>query len=62
MGIVFQNYALYLHMIVVQNIGFLLCVCGETTVMIDRKVCASVGLVKIGELLDWRFVQLLGGQ
>lgn len=61
-GIVFQNYALYPHMTVAQNIGFPLRVRGETTATIDRKVRASAGLVKIGELLDRRPAQLSGGQ
>lgn len=61
-GIVFQNYALYPHMTVAQNIGFPLRVRRESTKEIDRKVRAMAALVRIDELLDRRPVQLSGGQ
>jgi len=61
-GIVFQNYALYPHMSVAQNIGFPLRVRGESTTQIDRKVRSIAGLVRIDELLDRRPAQLSGGQ
>lgn len=61
-GIVFQNYALYPHMTVAQNIGFPLRVRGERVAEIDRKVRDIAGLVQIGELLERRPAQLSGGQ
>lgn len=61
-GIVFQNYALYPHMTVAQNIGFPLRVRGEGTARMDAKVRAMADLVRIGELLDRRPAQLSGGQ
>lgn len=61
-GIVFQNYALYPHMTVAQNIAFPLRVRGERTDQMDRKVREIAGLVRIGELLERRPAQLSGGQ
>ena len=61
-GIVFQNYALYPHMTVAQNIAFPLRVRGETVAEMDRKVREIAGLVQIGELLERRPAQLSGGQ
>ncbi|MEO1238389.1 MAG: ABC transporter ATP-binding protein [Pseudomonadota bacterium] len=61
-GIVFQNYALYPHMSVAQNIAFPLRVRGETTAQMDGKVRAIADLVRIGELLERKPAQLSGGQ
>ncbi len=61
-GIVFQNYALYPHMTVAQNIAFPLRVRGESTAQMDGKVRAIADLVQIGELLERRPAQLSGGQ
>lgn len=61
-GIVFQNYALYPHMTVAQNIGFPLRVRGESTAQMDGKVRAIANLVRIGELLERKPAQLSGGQ
>jgi inositol-phosphate transport system ATP-binding protein len=61
-GIVFQNYALYPHMSVAQNIAFPLRVRGESTAEMDRKVRAIADLVRIGELLERKPAQLSGGQ
>ncbi len=61
-GIVFQNYALYPHMTVAQNIAFPLRVRGERVVEMDRKVREIAGLVQIGELLERKPAQLSGGQ
>lgn len=61
-GIVFQNYALYPHMTVAQNIAFPLRVRGEITAQMDGKVRAIADLVRIGELLERRPAQLSGGQ
>ena len=61
-GIVFQNYALYPHMTVAQNIAFPLRVRGESTAQMDGKVRAIAALVRIDELLDRKPAQLSGGQ
>ncbi|AMN55145.1 ABC transporter [Labrenzia sp. CP4] len=61
-GVVFQNYALYPHMTVHENIAFPLKVRRETKVDIDRKVREIASLVQIGELMARRPVQLSGGQ
>jgi inositol-phosphate transport system ATP-binding protein len=61
-GIVFQNYALYPHMSVAQNIAFPLRVRGESTAQMDGKVRAIADLVRIGELLERKPAQLSGGQ
>jgi inositol-phosphate transport system ATP-binding protein len=61
-GIVFQNYALYPHMTVAQNIAFPLRVRGESTAQMDGKVRAIADLVRIGELLERKPAQLSGGQ
>ncbi|ERP97135.1 ABC transporter [Labrenzia sp. C1B10] len=61
-GVVFQNYALYPHMTVHENIAFPLKVRRETKADIDRKVREIASLVQIGELMARRPVQLSGGQ
>jgi len=61
-GIVFQNYALYPHMTVAQNIAFPLRVRGASVADMDRKVREIAGLVQIGELLERKPAQLSGGQ
>ncbi len=49
-GVVFQNYALYPHMTVHENIAFPLKVRRENKADIDRKVQEIASLVQIGEL------------
>ncbi|QFT65745.1 sn-glycerol-3-phosphate import ATP-binding protein UgpC [Labrenzia sp. THAF35] len=61
-GVVFQNYALYPHMTVHENIAFPLKVRRENKADIDRKVQEIASLVQIGELMARRPVQLSGGQ
>jgi len=61
-GVVFQNYALYPHMNVFDNIAFPLKVRKETRSEIDRKVQEIANLVHIGELLHRKPAQLSGGQ
>ena len=61
-GVVFQNYALYPHMTVYENIAFPLKVRRENKADIDRKVEEIARLVQIGELMARRPVQLSGGQ
>ncbi len=61
-GVVFQNYALYPHMNIFENIAFPLTVRKESKATIDRKVQDIADLVHIGELLKRRPAQLSGGQ
>jgi len=61
-GVVFQNYALYPHMTVEQNIGFPLKVQRMSKSSIRAEVERLADLVQIGELLERRPAQLSGGQ
>ncbi|SCM71310.1 Trehalose/maltose import ATP-binding protein MalK [uncultured Pleomorphomonas sp.] len=61
-GVVFQNYALYPHMTVFDNIAFPLTIRREGKADIDRKVRAIAELAHIGDLLARRPSQLSGGQ
>ena len=61
-GVVFQNYALYPHMTVEQNIGFPLKVQRVSKSEIRTEVARLSDLVQIGNLLDRRPAQLSGGQ
>ncbi len=61
-GVVFQNYALYPHMDIFDNIAFPLTVRKESKAEIRKKVQEIADLVHIGELLKRRPAQLSGGQ
>nr|WP_314258019.1 ABC transporter ATP-binding protein [uncultured Devosia sp.] len=61
-GVVFQNYALYPHLTVFENIAFPLSVRGDSKAGIDREVRAIAALTHIEELLKRRPSQLSGGQ
>ncbi|MES0825074.1 ABC transporter ATP-binding protein [Ruegeria sp. SCP11] len=61
-GVVFQNYALYPHMSIRDNIAFPLRVQKLDNATITRKVGEIAELVHIPELLDRRPAQLSGGQ
>ena len=61
-GVVFQNYALYPHMTVSENIGFPLKVQRQDKQSIKQEVERLADLVQIGNLLDRRPAQLSGGQ
>ncbi len=61
-GVVFQNYALYPHLTVFQNIAFPLEVRGDDKAGIARAVRAIAELTHIEELLARRPAQLSGGQ
>ena len=61
-GVVFQNYALYPHLTVFENIAFPLSVRGDSKADIDRDVRAIAALTHIEELLERRPSQLSGGQ
>ena len=59
---VFQNYALYPHMTVFDNLAFSLRLRGRTANEIDVTVTEAARLLEIGELLHRRPGALSGGQ
>ncbi|ONG51103.1 ABC transporter ATP-binding protein [Pseudoroseomonas deserti] len=61
-GLVFQNYALWPHMTVGQNVAFGLERRGVGRAERDRKVRAALDLVGLVHLIDRRPAQLSGGQ
>ena len=61
-GLVFQNYALWPHMTVGQNVAFGLDRRGVSRADRDRKVRAALDLVGLEHLIDRRPAQLSGGQ
>ncbi|MCZ0961832.1 ABC transporter ATP-binding protein [Paracoccus benzoatiresistens] len=61
-AMVFQDYALYPHMTVGQNIGFGLKMRGESSSIIAEKVAEAARILQLEELLDRRPGQLSGGQ
>lgn len=62
MAMVFQNYALYPHMSVAENIGFSLKVSKTPKDEIYARVREVADMLEIGELLDRRPKDLSGGQ
>ncbi|TVR10540.1 MAG: sn-glycerol-3-phosphate ABC transporter ATP-binding protein UgpC [Salinarimonadaceae bacterium] len=62
MAMVFQNYALYPHMSVAENIGFALTLRGVPRGQIAERVRKAADMVQIGHLLDRRPRELSGGQ
>ncbi len=61
-AMVFQNYALYPHMTVGENIGFGLKVKGVPRAEMDREIKAAAEMLGISSLLDRRPKALSGGQ
>jgi multiple sugar transport system ATP-binding protein len=61
-AMVFQNYALYAHMTVRENIGFGLRMAGTAKAEIRRRVDEAAGTLGIEELLRRKPRQLSGGQ
>ena len=61
-AMVFQNYALYPHMTVHENMSFALRLRKVVKEEIDRRVSGGAGILDIGELLGRRPKQLSGGQ
>lgn len=59
---VFQNYALFPHMTVAQNIGFGLEMLGQPKTQINERVAEMLKLVRMEELRDRRTSQISGGQ
>jgi putative spermidine/putrescine transport system ATP-binding protein len=61
-GMVFQNYALFPHMSVAENIGFPLSVRGIARDEIAKRVERALDMVQLGSFGDRRPAQLSGGQ
>ena len=61
-AMVFQNYALYPHMSVAQNMGYGLKIAGMSKDDIQKKVSESANLLQLEKLLDRKPKQLSGGQ
>jgi multiple sugar transport system ATP-binding protein len=61
-AMVFQNYALYPHMTVAENMGFALKIAGSDKADIQRRVREAADMLDITEFLDRRPKALSGGQ
>jgi multiple sugar transport system ATP-binding protein len=61
-AMVFQNYALYPHMTVRENMGFALKLAGTDRAEIDRKVQEAADILDLRQHLDRRPANLSGGQ
>ena len=61
-AMVFQNYALYPHMTVRQNLGFGLSIRKQPPAMIDQRVRTVAASLGLDALLDRKPAQLSGGQ
>jgi multiple sugar transport system ATP-binding protein len=61
-AMVFQNYALYPHMTVAENLGFGLKLRGHAPAEIDRRVREAARLLELEARLDSRPAALSGGQ
>ena len=61
-GMVFQNYALFPHMTVFENLAFPLEVRGMSGVEIEKKVKNALDMVELGQFSFRRPAQLSGGQ
>jgi multiple sugar transport system ATP-binding protein len=61
-AMVFQNYALYPHMTVAQNIGFALKLAGRPKAEIAQRVAAAAATLQLEPWLDRKPGQLSGGQ
>ncbi len=61
-GMVFQNYALFPHMTVGENLAFPLEVRGVGKADREAKITRALGMVQMGDFLSRRPAQLSGGQ
>jgi multiple sugar transport system ATP-binding protein len=61
-AMVFQNYALYPHMTVAENLGFALKLRKQPRAVIDARVREAAGMLGIESMLERRPRQLSGGQ
>lgn len=62
MGVVFQNYALFPHMSVAENVAFPLKMRGASRSEIVERVTKALDMVQLGAFHDRRPIQLSGGQ
>ncbi len=62
LGLVFQDYALFPHMTVAQNIGYGLRMRGQDRATIARAVAEALALVRLSEMADRYPARLSGGQ
>jgi putative spermidine/putrescine transport system ATP-binding protein len=62
MGVVFQNYALFPHMTVAENVAFPLKMRGVSRAAIAERVGKALDMVQLGVFQDRRPIQLSGGQ
>jgi putative spermidine/putrescine transport system ATP-binding protein len=62
MGVVFQNYALFPHMTVAENVAFPLDMRGVRKAESRKAVAAALDRVRLGHLADRKPSQLSGGQ
>lgn len=62
MGVVFQNYALFPHMTVAENVAFPLKMRGVGRAERDSRVTKALDLVRLGHLKDRKPSQLSGGE
>ncbi|PCE24588.1 sn-glycerol-3-phosphate ABC transporter ATP-binding protein UgpC [Paraburkholderia acidicola] len=61
-AMVFQNYALYPHMSVAQNMGYALKIAGTDAATIARRVDTAAKILELGPLLERKPRELSGGQ
>jgi multiple sugar transport system ATP-binding protein len=61
-AMVFQNYALYPHMTVAENMGFALKIAGANKADIGKRVAEAAAMLDITEYLDRKPKALSGGQ
>ena len=61
-AMVFQNYALYPHMSVKENLAFSLEMAKTPKDVIEERIARSAKILQLGELLERRPAQLSGGQ
>ena len=61
-SMVFQNYALYPHMSVRENLGFGLKIAKQSEAMIEERVSEAAEILGLSELMDRTPAELSGGQ
>jgi multiple sugar transport system ATP-binding protein len=61
-AMVFQNYALYPHMTVAENMGFALSLAGTSKEELEQRVSAAAATLELEDYLDRKPASLSGGQ